>query len=79
MIVQWLLAAVHLSAFGLVRAFGGVEKGSACHLHAPLFHLKMTALVIVLLLEIRPMQALLRWRAASACRVDNNAASHHAD
>ncbi|MCM2492467.1 DUF2214 family protein [Burkholderia glumae] len=112
MIIQWLLAAIHLSAFGLalaasatrnrafkrvaaapvvqvadlkavfradtgwgltalvllvtglMRAFGGFEKGSAYYLHEPLFHLKMTAFVIILILEIRPMGALLRWRAA---------------
>ncbi|MEK6424926.1 MAG: DUF2214 family protein [Burkholderia gladioli] len=60
----WGLTALVLIASGLLRAFGGFEKGSAYYLHAPLFHLKMTALVIVLALEIRPMLALLRWRAA---------------
>lgn len=50
---------------GLMRAFGGYEKGSAYYLHAPFFHLKMTALVLILLLEIVPMLGLIRWRIAA--------------
>ncbi len=41
----WGLTALVLIVTGLMRAFGGFEKGSAYYLHAPLFHLKMTALV----------------------------------
>ncbi len=62
----WGLTALVLIVTGLMRAFGGFEKGSAYYLHAPLFHLKMTALMIILLLEIRPMLALIRWRGAVA-------------
>ncbi|CAM2340494.1 putative membrane protein [Burkholderia vietnamiensis] len=57
-------SALVLIATGLARAFGGFEKGTAYYLHEPLFHLKMTALVLILLLEIVPMLGLLRWRGA---------------
>ncbi|QMI46107.1 DUF2214 family protein [Burkholderia sp. MBR-1] len=58
----WGASALVLIATGLARAFGGFEKGTAYYLHEPLFHLKMTALVLILLLEIVPMLGLLRWR-----------------
>ncbi|WP_250499732.1 DUF2214 family protein [Caballeronia sp. GAWG1-5s-s] len=62
----WGIAAVVLIVTGLTRAFGGFEKGGAYYLHEPLFHLKMTALVVILLIEVSPMLALIRWRAALA-------------
>ncbi|KVL26539.1 DUF2214 family protein [Burkholderia sp. MSMB1835] len=61
----WGLSALVLIATGLARAFGGFEKGTAYYLHEPLFHLKMTALVLILLLEIAPMLGLIRWRVAA--------------
>ena len=61
---MWGLAALVLLVTGVMRAFGGFEKGGAYYLHEPLFHLKMTALVVILLIEIAPMMALIRWRAA---------------
>jgi putative membrane protein len=61
---MWGLAALVLIVTGLVRAFGGVEKGAAYYLHEPLFHLKMGALLLILLLELRPMLGLVRWRLA---------------
>lgn len=107
MLIRWLLAAIHLLAFGfalasilrrtrglrrctstedlpmifradngwggsvvvliltgVARAFGGFEKGADYYLHAPLFHVKMAALVLILVLEIVPMRALVRWRLA---------------
>ncbi|MBB3000016.1 putative membrane protein [Paraburkholderia tropica] len=107
MLVRWLLAAIHLLAFGFalasivrrsrglrrctsteglpaifsadngwggsalvlivtgaMRAFGGFERGANYYLHEPLFHVKMGAFALILLLEIAPMMALLRWRNA---------------
>jgi putative membrane protein len=61
---MWGLAALVLLVTGVMRAFGGFEKDGAYYLHEPLFHLKMTALVVILLIEIAPMMALIRWRAA---------------
>ncbi|MDR3096943.1 MAG: DUF2214 family protein [Paraburkholderia sp.] len=60
----WGGSAVVLIVTGAMRAFGGFEKGAGYYLHEPLFHVKMGALVLILLLEIAPMMALLRWRLA---------------
>ncbi|WP_244815594.1 DUF2214 family protein [Caballeronia sp. Lep1P3] len=62
----WGVTAIVLIVTGVMRAFGGFEKGGAYYLHEPLFHLKMTALVLILLIEVSPMLALIRWRAALA-------------
>ncbi|MDF3081570.1 DUF2214 family protein [Burkholderia sola] len=61
----WGASALVLIATGVARAFGGFEKGTAYYLHEPLFHLKMTALVLILLLEVVPMLGLIRWRVAA--------------
>jgi putative membrane protein len=60
----WGVAALILLVTGATRAFGGFEKGSAYYLHEPLFQLKMAALVLILLIEIFPMIALIKWRMA---------------
>lgn len=60
----WGGSAVVLILTGVARAFGGFEKGADYYLHEPLFHVKMAALVLILLLEIVPMRALVRWRSA---------------
>jgi len=60
----WGGSALVLIVTGAMRAFGGFEKGATYYLHEPLFHVKMGALVLILLLEIAPMMALLRWRLA---------------
>ncbi|MDR5737896.1 MULTISPECIES: DUF2214 family protein [unclassified Caballeronia] len=62
----WGVTAIVLIVTGVMRAFGGFEKGGAYYLHEPLFHLKMTALVAILLIEVSPMLALIRWRMALA-------------
>jgi len=59
----WGLAALLWIATGLMRAFGGWEKGSAYYLHNHLFWAKMALLGLILVLEIRPMVTLVRWRA----------------
>ncbi|WP_256585321.1 MULTISPECIES: DUF2214 family protein [unclassified Pseudomonas] len=60
----WGVCALILLVSGGIRAFGGYEKGADYYLHQPLFHLKMTLFVIILLLEIAPMVALIKWRIA---------------
>ncbi|MBI6620302.1 DUF2214 family protein [Pseudomonas corrugata] len=60
----WGLSALVLLVTGGMRAFAGYEKGSDYYLHQPLFHLKMTLFVLILLLEIAPMIALIKWRMA---------------
>jgi putative membrane protein len=60
----WGLSALVLVVTGPIRAFGGFEKGTSYYIHEPLFLVKMGALVLILLLEIAPMMALIRWRRA---------------
>lgn len=60
----WGVCALILLVTGGIRAFGGYEKGADYYLHQPLFHLKMTLFVIILLLEIAPMVVLIKWRIA---------------
>lgn len=58
----WGIAAVMWIATGLVRAFGGLEKGAAYYLHNHVFWAKMGLLGLILVLEIWPMLTLIRWR-----------------
>ncbi|MHC8315064.1 DUF2214 family protein [Pseudomonas sp. LB3P31] len=60
----WGVSAVILLVTGGMRAFGGYEKGTDYYLHQPLFHLKMTLFVLILLLELAPMITLIKWRMA---------------
>ena len=59
----WGLAALLWIVTGLLRAFGGLEKGSEFYLQSRLFWVKMALFVVVLLLEIRPMVTFIGWRA----------------
>ena len=60
----WALAAVLWISTGLLRAFGGLEKGAAYYLHDRAFYVKMALLVTILALEVWPMVTLIRWRIA---------------
>lgn len=62
----WGLSALILLVTGGMRAFSGFEKGTDYYLHQPLFHLKMTLFVLILLLELAPMVTLIKWRIALA-------------
>ncbi|UVK86637.1 DUF2214 family protein [Pseudomonas sp. B21-051] len=62
----WGIAALTLLVTGGMRAFGGFEKGTDYYLHQPLFHLKMTLFVLILLAELAPMITLVKWRIALA-------------
>jgi len=59
----WGIAAALWLATGLLRAFGGLEKGAAFYLGSWLFLTKMGLFVLIVALEIRPMVTLIRWRA----------------
>ena len=59
----WGMAATLWILTGLLRAFGGLEKGSQFYLQSPLFWIKMTLFVAVIVLEIRPMITFIRWRS----------------
>jgi putative membrane protein len=58
----WGVAAGLWLVTGLLRAFGGLEKGTEFYLRSPLFWTKMALFFVVLLLEVRPMITLIRWR-----------------
>ena len=58
----WGIAALLWLATGLLRAFGGLEKGTEFYVTSRLFWAKMTLFGLVVLLEIAPMLAFIRWR-----------------
>ena len=58
----WGIAALLWLATGLLRAFGGLEKGTAFYVSSRLFWAKMALFGLIALLEITPMLAFIRWR-----------------
>lgn len=58
----WGAAAVLWIGSGLWRLFGATEMPTAYYLSSHVFWTKMGLLGLILLLEIRPMIALVRWR-----------------
>jgi len=60
----WGIAAALWIATGLLRAFGGLEKGSQFYLQSPLFWTKMALFATVIILEIWPLVTFIRWRGA---------------
>ncbi len=60
----WGAAAGLWLVTGLVRVFASLEKPTTYYLHDRAFYLKMGLFLLVLLLEVRPMATLIRWRAA---------------
>ncbi len=61
---EWGLAALLWIATGLWRYLGLIEKGSLYYEHNAFFLIKMALLAVILLLEIRPMITLIKWRIA---------------
>jgi putative membrane protein len=59
----WGVAAALFLATGLLRAFGGLEKGTTYYLSSHLFWTKMTLFVLIVALEIWPMVTFIRWRS----------------
>jgi putative membrane protein len=74
---MWGVAAALWVATGLLRAFGGLEKGSAFYLQSHGFYLKMGLFLAVVLLEVRPMLTFMRWRQAHrrGAPIDTSSAS----
>jgi putative membrane protein len=58
----WGLAALLWISTGLWRLLGGTEKPTGYYLHNHAFMAKMALLLLILLLELRPMITLIRWR-----------------
>jgi putative membrane protein len=61
----WGVAAGLWLVTGLVRLLSTMEKGRSYYFHNSFFMLKMTLFGGILLLELAPMIALIRWRVAS--------------
>jgi putative membrane protein len=58
----WGVAALLWITTGLLRAFGGLEKGTEFYLHSRFFWLKLALFAAVLALEVWPMATFIRWR-----------------
>lgn len=58
----WGIAAALWLVTGLLRAFGGLEKGSAFYLASRLFWVKLALFALVVVLEVPPMVTFIRWR-----------------
>ena len=58
----WGVAALLWIVTGLLRAFGGLEKGTQFYLNSRLFWLKMALFAGVLVLEAWSMVTFIRWR-----------------
>lgn len=58
----WALAALLWLGTGLLRAFAGLEKGTAYYMQSSGFWLKMALFISVCLIEIIPAVTLLGWR-----------------
>ncbi len=59
---MWGVAAGLWLLTGLLRAFAGLEKGTAFYFASTLFWTKMGLFALILVLEIRPMMTFIRWR-----------------
>ncbi len=62
----WGIAALLWIGTGLWRLLGGLEKGTAYYLGNHIFWTKMVLLGTLLVLELRPMVTLSRWRGQRA-------------
>ena len=60
----WGAAAGLWLITGLLRAFGGLEKGTAFYMASRLFWLKLALFALVVVLEVWPMLTLIGWRRA---------------
>jgi putative membrane protein len=58
----WGLAALLWISTGLWRLLGGVEKATEYYLENHVFLTKMGLFLLILILEVRPMVTLIRWR-----------------
>jgi putative membrane protein len=73
---MWGVAAALWLLTGLLRAFAGLEKGTAYYLQSHGFYLKMGLFLAVVILEVRPMLTFMKWRQAHrrGVRIDTSSA-----
>lgn len=62
----WGIAALLWLSTGLWRLIGGTEKATAYYMGNHVFWGKMILFVAIVLLELAPMMALIRWRRQAA-------------
>ena len=60
----WGIAALLWLSTGLMRVFMSLEKSTSYYLDNRVFYVKMGLFLLILVLEIRPMVTLIRWRSA---------------
>lgn len=58
----WAGAAALWISTGVIRMLSGLDKGPEYYINNRFFQLKMLLFLAVLVLEVRPMRLLLRWR-----------------
>jgi putative membrane protein len=58
----WGIAALLWIVTGLLRAFGGLEKGTQFYVHSTLFWTKLGLFIALLSLESWPMLTFIKWR-----------------
>ncbi|MBZ0269431.1 DUF2214 family protein [bacterium] len=58
----WGIAGALWIVTGLMRAFFGYGKGTEFYMGTALFHVKLTLVFAILVLEALPMATLIRWR-----------------
>jgi len=73
----WALAAILWVGSGLWRLFGSIEKDTAYYMGNHVFWTKMVLFVGILLMEIRPMMTLARWRRELARGIPPNTSNAH--
>jgi putative membrane protein len=75
--VWWAVAAFLWISTGLIRWLAGIEKPAGYYTYNWLFHTKMTALGVILILEVRPIIVIGRWRSRARKQqpVDTSAAN----
>jgi putative membrane protein len=73
----WGLAAILWVGSGLWRLFGSIEKDTAYYMGNHVFWTKMVLFVGILLMEIRPMMTLARWRRELARGIPPNTSNAH--
>jgi len=60
----WGVAAALWLFTGLVRLLSSLDKGTMYYINNRLFLLKMVLFITIVVLEIAPMRAFIRWRTA---------------
>jgi putative membrane protein len=58
----WGIAAILWLATGLLRAFGGLDKGTPFYLASTLFWTKIALFLVIVAIEAWPMLTFIRWR-----------------